>query len=137
MTIQQPNSTSDAIALEAIQKALQQLDSSLPDSLQQEINHQLNQVLANPQTEAVENVIKLAKKHEPLYKEYRAIRKNLFNEYQAKPKDKGYVPTNKEAPPATTPNTLLDNAVAPPPTSAEPSPKSQGEINTPTQGQQP
>lgn len=136
MTIQETNSTSDALALEAIQKALKELDSPLPDSLQQKIDHQLNQTLANPQTEAVDNLIKLAQQHEPLYKEYRAIRKNLFNEYQAKPKDKGYTPTQKETPPTTTPNTL-DNAVAPPPTSAEPSPKAQEQINTTTQGQQP
>jgi hypothetical protein len=136
MSIQETNSTSDAIALEAIQKALKQLDSPRPDSLQQKIDHQLNQTLANPQTEAVDNLIKLAQQHEPLYKEYRAIRKNLFNEYQAKPKDKGYTPTKKETPPTTTPNTL-DNAVAPPPSSAEPSPNAQGQINTTTQGQQP
>lgn len=112
MTIQQSNSMSDVIALEAIQKALKQLDSPLPDSLQQKINHQLNQALANPQMEAVDNLIDLAQQHESLYKKYRAIRKNLFKEYQAKPKDKGYTPTPKETSPTTTPNTL-DNTVAP------------------------
>lgn len=136
MTIQQPNSTSDAIALEAIQKALKQLDSPLPESLRQKINHQLNQALANPQMEAVDNLINLALQHESLYKKYRAIRKILFKEYQAKPKDKGYTPTPKKTPPPTTPNTL-ENTVAPPPASTEPSPQVLGQSNTTIQGQKP
>ncbi len=135
MTIQEPNRTNDAIALEAIQQALNQLDPLLPDPLQTELNHQLNQILANPQREAVENLIKLAQKHEPLYQKYRTIRKELFDNYQAQPKDKGYPPREKEILPTTTPN-ILDNTVAPPPTPANSSPETQGQANTTTQGQQ-
>jgi hypothetical protein len=135
MTIQEPNRTNDAIALEAIRKALQQLDSLLPKPLQQEIKQQLSQVLDNPQTEDVNNLIKLARTHELLYQTYRTIRKELFDNYQAQPKDKGYPPREKEIPPITTPN-ILDNTVAPTPTPANSSPETQGQANTTTQGQQ-
>lgn len=128
MTTQEPQRTSDAIALAAIQQALNHLDSPLPESLQTKINHQLTQTLANPQSEAVENLIQLAQKHEPLYKKYRVIRKELFDNYQANKKDKGYTPKPKETPPTTTPNTI-DNTVAPTPTPEQ--------TNTTTQGQKP
>lgn len=135
MTIQEPHRRNDAIALEAMQQALNQLDSLLPETLRTKMNHQLNQTLANPHSEAVENLIKLGQQHEPLYKKYRTIRKELFDNYQAKPKDKGYPPQEKEIPPTTTPNTL-DNTVAPPPTPATSSPTTSGQTNT-NQGQKP
>ena len=128
MTTQEPQKTSDAIALEAIQQALNHLASPLPEPLQTEINHQLTQALANPQSEAVENLIRLAQQHQPLYNKYRTIRKELFDKYQANQKDKGYTPKEKETPPTTTPNTL-DNTVAPTPTPAQ--------TNTTTQEQKP
>ena len=128
MTTKEPKKTSDAIALEAIQQALNHLASTLPESIQKQINHQLNQALANPQSQAVENLIKLANQHKPLYNKYRDIRKELFDNYQAKPKDKGYTPKPKETPPTTTPNTI-DNTVAPPPTPEQ--------TNTSTPGQKP
>jgi hypothetical protein len=133
MTNPQTN-TSNAIALEAIQEALQKPDLPLHDSLQQDINRLLNQALENPQTEAVENLINLVQQYEPLYKEYRAIRKNLFKEYQAQQRNKGFPPQNKDIPPKTTPN-ILDNFVAPTPTSNEPSLEAQGQANTTTKGQ--
>jgi hypothetical protein len=131
MTNPQTN-TSNAIALEAIQEALQKVDLPLHDSLN--IHRLLNQALENPQTEAVDNLINSVKQYEPLYKEYRAIRKNLFNEYQAKQRNKGFPPQNKDIPPTTTPN-ILDNFVAPTPTSNEPSLEDQGQANTTTKGQ--
>jgi hypothetical protein len=120
--------TSDALNLEALQKALEQLDTTLPESLQQQINQQLNQLLVNPQPQAVDNLLKLALEYEPLSQAFFAIHEVLSNGYQANKKDKGYTPTEKETPPTTTPNTL-DNTVAPPPTPAQ--------ANTTTQGQKP
>ncbi|MCF2151203.1 hypothetical protein IQ276_033270 [Desmonostoc muscorum LEGE 12446] len=134
MTIQQTNSTSDAIVLEALKEALKELDLVLPDSLQQQINSHLAQVLANPQTKEVENLIQLVRDNETLYKKYRVIRQNLFDEYQAKQRNKGFPPQEKDTPPTTTPN-ILDNVVAPMLTYNELPQETQGQANTTTKGQ--
>lgn len=118
MTLPQANNTSDTIALQALQKALDQLDSFIPDSLKLEIQQQLSLISAEPNTNPVENLIKLVKNYPSIYKEYRTCRKNMFRDYQVQERNKGFHPTDKDILP-TTPPIIIDNFVAPTPTTNE------------------
>ncbi|MBD2472377.1 hypothetical protein [Nostoc sp. FACHB-145] len=133
MTIQNPNSTSEVLTLEALQEAIKQLDSPLPDSLQ-EINKHLNEVLANPKTKEIENLLQLVRQYEPLYKKYRFIRQDKFKIYQANKRNKGFPPQEKDIPPITNPN-ILSNVIAPTPELDESPLESQEISDTNTQTQ--
>ncbi|RUT04275.1 hypothetical protein DSM106972_045030 [Dulcicalothrix desertica PCC 7102] len=115
MTLPYTNNTTEAIVLQALRKALDQLNSLIPDSLKLEIEQQLSQILANPNSSSVENLIKLVKDYPDIYNEYRTCRKNIFRDYQAQERNKGFYPKDKDIQPTTAP-IIIDNFIAPTPT---------------------
>lgn len=77
----------DILILEAFSAALAQLDSALPAKLREEIN-QVGEALANHQTDVVDRLQNLAKKHKPLYDLFEAAYNALDDQYHTQERNK-------------------------------------------------
>lgn len=101
----------DGVTLHAFLTALAELDSSLPQELQREIN-QTGHIFSSQQTDAIALLGDLAKKHDQLNKLYHAARISLQQQYDNQERNKLF-PPGKKNPTAAKPPKPLENITAP------------------------